>query len=57
MLYQGGPHLKAVHPDNPEIILIVPRHNNISNGVTNEICKKLVELGYDENEVSRRILR
>jgi hypothetical protein len=54
---QDGPHMVATHPSDEEIELSVPRSTTISNGVTEKLCKKLVELGFDEQEVKRAILR
>ena len=48
---QGGEHLIATHPDDESIEISVPRHKTLSNGVVKEICTKLIELGYDEDEV------
>jgi hypothetical protein len=55
-LSEGGEHCKAVH--NPTGVRFdFPRHNTISNGVTKAICDKLVELGYDKDEIERKILK
>lgn len=54
---QDGGHMIGVHPANEEIELSVPRHTNISNGVTKELCKKLMELGYTAEEVKKYILK
>lgn len=47
---QGGSHTHAFHPETDELF-VFPRHNNVSNGLTQKICKRLIELGYDESEV------
>lgn len=54
---QDGPHMVATHPDNEKIELSIPRSNTISNGVTEQLCKKLVQLGFDAQEVKKAILR
>ncbi len=53
---QGGKHLIATHPDNEAIEISVPRHTKLSNGLTEEVCKQLVKLGYSEKEISKAIL-
>ena len=54
---QDGPHMIGVDPKNEEIKLSVPRSTTISNGVTHELCKKLRDLGYAEDEIRRHILK
>lgn len=56
-LRQGGGHLIATFPDNSDIEISVPRHNKLSNGLTEEICLKLVELGFEKNEIIKKILQ
>lgn len=56
VIRQGAEHMIATHPDNEEIEISVPRHNKLSNGLTEKECKKLVELGFDSNEVKKAIL-
>lgn len=48
---EGGRHVIATHPDDTSIEISLPRHKTLSNGVTEDICKKLVELGYDKDEI------
>lgn len=48
---QGGKHLVAIYPKDTGIIIAIPRHKTLSKGVSEAICKKLVELGYKEDEV------
>lgn len=55
-LREGGEHLVATHPVNEEIEISVPRHTRVSNGVTEGLCDKLVELGFDKEEIKRCIL-
>lgn len=50
---QGAEHTIATHPQDEEIEISVPRHKTLSNGVTENICDKLIELGFDESEVKR----
>ena len=50
---EGGEHLIATHPEDESVEISVPRHKTLSNGVTNEICKKLIKLGYPEAEVEK----
>lgn len=50
---EGGGHLIAAHPDDESISIALPRHKILSKGVTENICKKLLELGYPENEVKK----
>lgn len=57
ILRQGGNHLIATSPKDEEIEISVPRHTTISNGLTEEICKKLVELGYTEQEIKKSVLK
>lgn len=54
---QDGPHMIAIHPGNDEVLFSVPHSSTISNGVTKELCDKLVALGYSEEEVKKYILR
>lgn len=54
---QDGGHMVGVHPANEEIEISVPRHTTISNGVTLQLCKKLMELGYTADEVKKYILK
>lgn len=53
---QDGGHMIGVHPANEQVELSVPRHNPISNGVTQQLCKKLEELGYTGEEIKKYIL-
>lgn len=53
VIREGGEHLIATHPENESISIALPRHKTLSKGVTESICKKLVELGYSEKEVSK----
>jgi hypothetical protein len=55
-LSEGGEHSIAVH-ERTGTIFSYPRHTTISNGVTKEICKKLLELGYDKAEIEREVLK
>lgn len=57
IIRNDGPHLVARHEDDPDLIFSVPRSTKISNGVTEELCKKLVELGYDEKDINKYILK
>jgi len=52
-----GPHLVAIHSENPDLRFAVPRNTKISNGVTEQLCKKLIELGYDEKVITKYILK
>ena len=36
----GGRHDKFEHPSRPELLLIVPRHREVSFGVARDIAKK-----------------
>jgi len=54
-LSEGGEHTIAVH-NLTGIKFVFPRHNTISNGVTKKICDRLVSLGYDKDEIERKIL-
>lgn len=54
---QGGGHLIATHPNDPEIELSVPRHTTLSNGLTEKECKKLIELGFNEKDIKKYILK
>lgn len=56
-LREGGNHLIATHPTNEEIEIAIPRHKTLSNGLTEEVCKKLVKLGYDKDEIKKAILK
>jgi len=47
----------ATYPKDEEIELSVPRHTTISNGVTEELCKAIVKLGFDKDEVKRAVLK
>lgn len=38
-LVQGGEHDKFMHPDRPGILLVVPRHRELSTGVARSIAK------------------
>jgi energy-coupling factor transporter ATP-binding protein EcfA2 len=55
-LTEGGEHSLAIHKRTGQVFSY-PRHNTISNGVTKEICKRLLELGYDKGEIEREILK
>ena len=55
VIEEGGNHCKATHSPTGTVI-IFPRHNTVSSGVTKQICSKLVELGYDRGEVERSLL-
>lgn len=52
---EGSEHCLAVHSSGA--IIAFPRHNDISNGVTMQICKQLVKLGYDKDEIEKKILK
>jgi SOS response regulatory protein OraA/RecX len=54
MFEEGGEHTIATNTDG--VTLIIPRHNNISRGVTKKICDKLVEIGFDKDEIEQNIL-
>jgi hypothetical protein len=45
----------ATHPDNEDIQIAIPRHKRLSNGVVEKSCEKLVELGFDKDEIKRAI--
>ena len=36
----GGNHDKFSHPDRPGVLIIVPRHRDLSTGVARDIAKK-----------------
>jgi predicted RNA binding protein YcfA (HicA-like mRNA interferase family) len=40
IMLHGGRHDKFEHPSHPDIILIVPRHRQVSPGVARDIAKK-----------------
>ncbi len=50
---EGGEHTLATNENG--VILVIPRHKTISSGVTQKICKKLVEIGFDKDEVERAL--
>ncbi len=37
----GGRHDKFRHPEKPELLVIVPRHREVSVGVAHDIAKKV----------------
>jgi hypothetical protein len=51
-LEEGGNHTRATHNTTGEVFHF-PRHNTVSSGLTKEICDRLIELGYEENEVKK----
>lgn len=53
---QDGGHAIATHNKTGTVIAL-PRHTTISNGVTDQIGKTLVKLGYDKNEIKKAILK
>jgi hypothetical protein len=53
---EGGEHTVAKHNTTGSVFSF-PRHNKVSNGVTKKICDRLVELGYDKDEIERKILK
>ena len=36
----GGEHDKFTHPSRPGVLIIVPRHRELSNGVARSIAKQ-----------------
>ncbi len=54
---QDGGHMIGTHPANADVELSVPRHTTLSNGVTKQLCEKLVELGYTPDEIKKYILK
>ena len=38
-LVEGGSHTKLTHPDQPGVLITVPRHTEISTGVARSIAK------------------
>lgn len=44
-------------PGSEDVELAIPRHNTLSNGLTESQCKKLLELGFDKTEIKRCILK
>ena len=52
---EGGSHCVAKHPLGTTISF--PRHNDISNGVTKKVCDKLVELGFDKEEIEKALIK
>ena len=57
VIRESGGHMIATHPQDEEIELSIPRHNTLSNGLTESQCKKLVALGFDKAEIKRTILK
>lgn len=53
---QDGGHVIATH-NQTGVVIAIPRHTTISNGVTDQIGKTLVKLGYDKLEVKKAILK
>jgi hypothetical protein len=51
---EGAKHCIAIHNETGQVF-VFPRHNLVSSGITQDTCKRLIELGYDEAEV-RKIL-
>lgn len=39
-IVHGGRHDRFEHPSHPDIILILPRHREVSSGVARDIAKK-----------------
>jgi len=37
---EGGEHDKYEHPDRPEMLIVVPRHKELSPGVARSIAKR-----------------
>lgn len=54
---EGKKHLIATHPNDESIEISVPRHTTLSNGLTEEVCNQLVELGFDSDEIKKSILK
>jgi hypothetical protein len=54
-LVEGGEHCIAT--DASGITIVFPRHNTISSGVTMQICKKLIQMGFDKKEIEKSILK
>ena len=52
IIRQGGAHTIATHPHDATIEVSVPRHKTLSNGVTEDICNKLIELGYSKEDIT-----
>jgi len=52
---EGAKHVKATHNETGTVIQF-PRSNFISNGVTKDVCEKLQALGYDKDEIERKII-
>ena len=36
---EGGNHSKFTHPDRPGVLVVVPRHTEVSSGVARSIAK------------------
>lgn len=53
-IVEGAKHTKAVH-DKTDTTIIIPRNNIISSGVTKVICDKLVELGFNKEDIERML--
>jgi hypothetical protein len=53
---EGGEHCTAIHNLTGQRFDF-PRHNTISNGVTKKICDRLIELGYEKEEIEKEILK
>ena len=51
-IVEGGNHVKAKHNITGQVF-VFPRHNTISSGVTKSICNKLIELGYEKEEIKK----
>lgn len=54
---EDGGHLVATHSSDKTIVIAVPRHTKLKNGLTNDLCKRLIELGFEENDVRKSILK
>lgn len=54
----GSKHNKYSNKDNPNIKIIVPRHRIISAGVTDSICKSLInKFEISEQEIIENLFK
>lgn len=55
-LTEGGLHCLAKH-NSTGVVISFPRHNDVSNGLTKQICDRLMQIGYTKEEIEREILK
>ncbi len=54
IIEEGSKHVKAIH-NATNTVIIFPRSNTISKGVTRDVCKKLESIGIDKSEIENNI--